>query len=341
MNHIKCLLYLSCISICITPSDIFTFWNPFKSSSKKSTATQLTTLEKKENNILAQQTDHESKTCPNADKSLDSLSKDELKELLICTQNQKNSLEFDKIIIEEKSQEKSEPEITVTKSGKKPKCPHANKPIKKLPLEALKEMYAHNQKYPLDPTTQIALVEQLITLSSNDINIKDLKLQRADLHYSVHHIEKAAALYEDFGMLYPASKEAEYAWYKALVSRFELALDADKDQTNTRKTIEIAKEFLKLAQNTDLIKEAATILMQSYERLYDHEVYVFTFYLKKKNFTAAQMRLDYIAKNFEAIFKDLATRIDDLKLRLDRVKNPTNYASAKDSFQKRSQRFLA
>ena len=341
MNHIKCLLYLSCISICITSTDILAFTNPFKRSSKKSTATPLTTLEKKENNVPQTPITQESQICPHADQPLDSLSKDELKELLVCTQNQKNSLEFDKITTEEKSQKKTEQEIAIEKSGKKPKCPHANKPIKKLPLEALKEMYAHNQKYPLDPTTQIALVEQLITLSSNDINIKDLKLQRADLHYSVHHIDKAAALYEDFGMLYPASKEAEYAWYKALVSRFELALDADKDQTNTRKTIEIAKEFLKLAQNTDLIKEAATILMQCYERLYDHEVYVFTFYLKKKNFTAAQMRLDYIAKNFEAIFKDPATRIDDLNLRLDRFKNPTNYAPAKDSFQKRSQRFLA
>ncbi len=341
MNHIKCLLYLSCISICITPTDIFTLWNPFKSSSKKSTATPLTTLEKKENIATVSQHVDSITPCLNADKPLDSLSKEELKELLICTQHQKNTLEFEKIAPQEPIDQQVTQKNTYSKVGKKPKCPHANKPIKKLPLEALKEMYAHNKKYPLDPTTQIALLERLIVLSSNDVNMKDLKLQLADLHFSVHHTEKAAALYEDFAVLYPASKEAEYALYKALICRFELALDADKDQTNTKKTIELTKEFLKRAQNSDLIKEAATILMQCYERLYNHEVYVFTFYLKKKNFTSAQMRLDYIAKNFESIFANLPERLDELTLRFDRVKNPSNHAPTKESFQKRAQRFLA
>ena len=76
------------------------------------------------------------------------------------------------------------------------------------------------------------------------------------------------------------------------------------------------KEFLKKAVTQDLITQAKEILQQCYQRLYDHEIYVFNFYTKKKNFTAAQMRLDYIKKNFATTIQNLDEKITQLQAQL-------------------------
>lgn len=168
----------------------------------------------------------------------------------------------------------------------------------------------------------IDLLERLIAMSDNHASVKQYKLQLADTHYQVHHIEKAAACYEDFGVLYPGSNENEYVLYKAVLCMFELSLGCDHDQTNTKRTIALVKEFLKHAKKPLLIDEAQSILQQCYDRLYDHEVYVFNFYTKKKNFVAAQMRLDFIIKTFGHTVKNLDTKVADLAEKLALAKNP-------------------
>lgn len=203
-----------------------------------------------------------------------------------------------------------------------PRCPYSTTPLRKLNQAQLEEVYAYTETHQMDAPFVIDLLERLITLSDNHAGVKRYKLELAELHYKVKHIEKAAAYYEDFGVMYPSSKEAEYVLYKAFMCMFQLSLEPDRDQTNTKKTIVLVKEFLKRAKNTELIAEANDIMQQCYQRLYDHEVYVFNFYTKKKNFVAAQLRLDYIAKNFTTMIKDLTTKVEQLTMQLELAQNP-------------------
>ena len=209
------------------------------------------------------------------------------------------------------------------KKRKSHRCPYSNMPLKKLTAEQLEEVYTYTQTHKMDAAFMVDLLERLIALSDNHAGVKQYKLQLADLHYSVHHLEKAAACYEDFAVMYPGSKEHEYVLYKALICMFELSLDADRDQTNTKKTINLTKEFLKHAQTQDLITQAKEVLQKCYDRLFDHEVYVFNFYSKKKNFVAAQKRLDYTIKNFPTLIQDHSKKIDELTNALKAAQNPT------------------
>ena len=263
--------------------------------------------------------------CPHEGTPVESLSSDELKEVLICKQAQTEKLEQ----LIEKVEEKKETNSTkkektglFNRMAQAPRCPYAMIPLKRLKQDQLEEVYAYTQTHKKDNEFMVELLDRLIARSDNHAAVKQYKLQLADIHYEMHHIEKSAAYYEDFAALYPGSNEHEYVLYKALLCMFEISLDADRDQTNTKKTIALAKEFLKHAKKPELIEEAKTILQKCYTRLYDHEVYVFNFYTKKKNFTAAQMRLDYIVKTFPETIENLNNKAADLAKHLELTKNP-------------------
>lgn len=309
-------------------------------TAQKSTTTQKTTPQKKEVFAKAQtpgKATHSKKSNPNqgikkqclhTDKPLESLNETELAEVLACTKNKKAKITqvVDKIedLIEQKQVEKkSKPKKEKVDKNKNPnRCPYNSTPLKSLKASELEEVYTYTQTHEKDPAFMISLLERLIALSDNHASVKKYKLQLADTHYVVHHIEKAAAFYEDFAVMYPGSKECEYVLYKAVACMFELSLEPDRDQTNTKKTIGIIKEFLKRAEKKELIDEARQMMQQCYQRLYDHEIYVLNFYTKKKNFDAAQLRLDYIAKTFTQTITNLDEKVKVLTAQLELAKNP-------------------
>jgi outer membrane assembly lipoprotein YfiO len=218
--------------------------------------------------------------------------------------------------------QKKEKKGLINKILQAPRCPYSTTPLKKLTADQLEEVHLYTQTHKMDNAFIIELLERLIALSDNHAGVKRYKLQLADTHYDVHHLEKAAACYEDFAVMYPGSSEHEYVLYKATVCMFELSLDCDRDQTNTKKTIALIKEFLKRAKKAELIKEAQEILQKCYDRLFDHEVYVFNFYVKKKSFVPAQMRLDYMIKNFPTMIPNLNEKVAELAEKLELAKNP-------------------
>lgn len=322
MNHTKYLHYLVFISLFFTLNHQVIAQT---TTSEESTTTQETTPQKKQD-LEETQNDHQANssadaTCPHMDKPLNSLNEQELEEVLTCTQKQKAKIAQQVDVIEELIEQKQE-EKTGIPVKKKNRCPYASTPLKNLKAPQLEEVYEYTQTHTMDNAFMISLLERLITLSDNHASVKIYKLQLADTHYAAHHIEKAAICYEDFAVMYPGSKECEYVLYKAIACMFELSLEPDRDQTNTKKTIALVKEFLKRAVNKDLILEAHQIMQQCYQRLYDHEVYVFNFYMKRKNFTAAQLRLDYIAKTFTETIASLDAKVQALKQQLDLAKNP-------------------
>ena len=205
-----------------------------------------------------------------------------------------------------------------------PRCPHGTTPIRKMTIDQLNDVYAWSEQHKMDQITMINVLERLIALSDNHAGVKTYKLQLADTHFQLNHIDIAAIYYEDFSTLYPASKEAEYALYKAVLCMFEISLEPDRDQTNSKKTILLAKEFLKKSPKIEFQQEIQTVLENCYERLYDHEVYVFNFYTKRKKFESARMRIDFIQKTFDKVINDLDHKVqllsDQLELAIHPVK---------------------
>lgn len=141
----------------------------------------------------------------------------------------------------------------------------------------------------------------LVSHSSDQNNIKNYKIDLADYCFTIKDYDKAAYCYEEFSVLYPGSKESEYAQYKAILCWFYMSLDPSRDQSDTQKTIILIDDFLKKATNEKFIEEAQSIRTQCRQKLFEHEMYIFGHYIKRKKHSSAQSRYTYIEENFKDI----------------------------------------
>jgi outer membrane assembly lipoprotein YfiO len=141
----------------------------------------------------------------------------------------------------------------------------------------------------------------VINITQDHAKIKVYKLDLADFCFSLEDYAKAAMKYEEFCILYPGALEAEYAQYKLILCTFYISLVADRDQSDTLKTINLISLFLKKAKEPKFINEMESIYKSCRERLFEHEVFVFETYLKQQKFTGAQKRIEFMQKNFQDV----------------------------------------
>ncbi|AXK60678.1 hypothetical protein C0J27_02900 [Candidatus Chromulinivorax destructor] len=203
-----------------------------------------------------------------------------------------------------------------------PYCPHQSVPIRKMTLKHLNDIYEYSEHHKVDINVLTNVLERLISLSDNHAGVKKYKLQYADSHFAMNHLEIAATYYEDFATLYPSSNEAIYAAFKSIGCMFQLSLSPDRDQTNTKKTIALAKTFLKEHPGHELNAEVEEIIATCYTRLFDHEVYVFNYYVKRKKFPSARLRLDFFSKTFEGLIDNLEVKVQALTKQLELAITP-------------------
>jgi len=161
----------------------------------------------------------------------------------------------------------------------------------------------------------------LIGMSAQQGTIKTYKLGLADYCFDREDYEKASQGYEEYFMLYPGSKEAEYTQYKSILCSFYLCLASDRDQTQTLKTISLIQFFLQRAKNEIFINEAKEIYTTCRQKLFEHEVHVFAHYISRQKFTSAQKRIEYLEKNFHDIahVQEYITYCKDM---MELMKNP-------------------
>lgn len=192
--------------------------------------------------------------------------------------------------------------------------PHGHIHIDKMNEDQLKEVYDHiSHQVKPDPYFMVKVLTRLINVSANHAASQPYKLKLADLHYELHHLEIASDLYKKYEDQYPSSKEAEYCLYKSVLCMFNISLDPDRNQVHTEKALQLAKDFLSKATNQEFKEEVTAIKNRCYEKLYEKEVYVLRFYLKKKKYGAVQIRLNYIEKNFAKVIPNFAKKLANLK----------------------------
>jgi outer membrane assembly lipoprotein YfiO len=178
--------------------------------------------------------------------------------------------------------------------------PVKDKSIKEMSEDELKLIieYAKEKK---DSELAFTAFYYIMSVCQDHVRMKSYKLDLADYTYSIQSYEKAAKVYEEFCLLYPGSQESEYAQYKLVLCTFYISLEADRDQSDTTKTINLITHFLPKAKDQKYIDEAQSIFKTCRKRLFVHEVVVLETYLKQKKFTAAKKRLEYMEENFKDI----------------------------------------
>jgi outer membrane assembly lipoprotein YfiO len=186
------------------------------------------------------------------------------------------------------------------KKSEKLKFPFPGVLLKDMNEEQLEKTIAY-AKQAQDQELAFKAYAYLISQSKSQETIKKYKLDFADYAFELQDYEKASMAYEDFGILYPGSAEAEYAQYKAILCAFLTSLDFDRDQSITHKTISLCLLFGPKAKDEKFASESLRIYKICRKRLFDHELYVFETYLKMLKFNSAAKRLEYIEKEFSDV----------------------------------------
>ena len=162
-------------------------------------------------------------------------------------------------------------------------------------------------------------LKKLEKKTKNTTVVKNVKLEIADITFQEGNLKGAAKLYDEYINLYPGDKEkAAYAKYKGILSNFYSMLQQDRDQTATHKTIALADAFLE-GNNTIFKKYAYDVESIKYHcqtQLYEHDVVVFDFYLKKQSFKAAEKRLASMRGSLLPKRSDLEPKFLECELRL-------------------------
>lgn len=173
----------------------------------------------------------------------------------------------------------------------------------------------------------VKFLTRLMALLKSTIAIKNIKLEIADINFERGALKLAASGYEEFLKLYPGDKKAEYAQYKGLLSNFYTMLSADRDQTPTLNTIKLADAFL---EKSDTYKQynndVKAIKERCYYALYDHEVTVFEYYMKKGSPKAAETRLVSLKNSYQGLLPDTQPKNLHMEYRVALAKNDTTGA---------------
>jgi outer membrane protein assembly factor BamD len=124
--------------------------------------------------------------------------------------------------------------------------------------------------------------------------------------------------YRDFINRYPGSEQADYAMLQIAMCSFKQMEKPDRDQQKTRETVEKLNDMLHAYPKSALRPEAEARLADANDRLAKHEHIVAKYYLKRRSWTSAVQRLNYLIEKFPAytsrdsVFYDLGTALNEL-----------------------------
>lgn len=175
----------------------------------------------------------------------------------------------------------------------------------------------------------IKIIDRMIIVSTDQVEIAMLHLERADLHFDIGKFQKAGKCYEEYLKMYPGSDKIDEVKYKSILCRFYQTLDIDRDQSKTKNTLALANEYLKQPDVFNAYKkDVKDIQKKCCKKLLESEIYVFNFYLKRGSTKAAQTRLDFMREHYLpsipevepellSLEIDLATKLGDI----ERIKN--------------------
>jgi outer membrane protein assembly factor BamD len=118
------------------------------------------------------------------------------------------------------------------------------------------------------------------------------ELHIADCKFYENEYEEAIPLYEEFEKLHPNNEAIPYVIYQEGRCYHRLMSTPDRDQTNTRKLIEIYGRLLNRYPDSPYSFEAKRRVAEAREMLAEHELIVSHWYIRTKQYPQAKMRLE-------------------------------------------------
>lgn len=151
--------------------------------------------------------------------------------------------------------------------------------------------------------TAAKYVEEMIRQSNDPKQLKELRLQLADLYFETGRMEAAGKLYAMYLTLYPGDEYRAYAHYQAILCRFYMSLNADKDQTGTTDALILAQEYINRAKHDTTnyafyLKDVEDVRTQCSKKLYESDMSIFNFYLNKGSYNACKVHLANMKTRF-------------------------------------------
>lgn len=227
----------------------------------------------------------------------------------------------------------TEPEGKRKRKNKKRKKEVVKKPARKLLSEMTfdevivsKDRVMAGKNY----VSGLKYIERALRLADNVDETEKLLLEYGDTLYICQRYEKASRSYNELANLYPGSEKVEYALYQAVVCSSMLILDAERDQSKTNETIELANQFLQRADIFVEYKEKVEAIKQKAMRtLVQSEFNVCQFFMNSAEYSQAQRRLDGIRKDWLTKLPDLEPEILVLECTMAEKQNKSDVITEK------------
>lgn len=189
-----------------------------------------------------------------------------------------------------------------------------------------------------DRYNAIRTLERMVPICTDLEKLRIILLELADLLFDDGRLEAAGKMYREFVKYYPGNEKVQYALYKAIVCKFYVILDAERDQSATQEAIELANKFLEREEIfTSYSKEVRSMRAQCYQRLFDSEINIFNFYCDRGRYKSAKTRLTNVRKEFITLIPDCDLFLLNLEIQLAQTVNDTAIITEKQ--KERAERF--
>jgi outer membrane assembly lipoprotein YfiO len=209
-----------------------------------------------------------------------------------------------------------------------PQCAKEEKKVEDMNFNELKKKTLSALDLKKDELA-IECLEKLIAQNPDNENIAEYKLMLADLYFNSGNLPSSYQLYEHYKEFYPSDKKAEFAAYRAILSKFYQTLRIECDQSDTEQTIKLCDQYTHNSTYQEYAKDVVDIRNTCQRKIIDKEVYVFNQYLKegkkrsgKKRevkFDAARTRLKYLHDTYLEKDPALQARLTFLECKLDQA----------------------
>ena len=143
-------------------------------------------------------------------------------------------------------------------------------------------------------------------------------LRVADTYYNQGdpvNLVEAQYKYRDFLNRYPGSENADYAMLQIAMVSYKQMEKPDRDQEKTREAVEKFNDMIRTYSRSPLRPQAEKYRQEALDRLARHEHIVAQYYMKRKSWTAAVQRLNFLVDTYPnyggraEVFYDLGTSL--------------------------------
>jgi outer membrane protein assembly factor BamD len=124
------------------------------------------------------------------------------------------------------------------------------------------------------------------------------ELKIADSHYRLEEYEDAIFAYEEFAELHPRNEAIPYVLYQIGRCYFDRMDTIDRDQSVTRKALEMFKRLNEKHPDNSYALKADKHINECLKSLAGHELYVGRFYYKTKHYKAALHRFKAVLSRY-------------------------------------------